>query len=154
MNNETTEKRSNGFLKFLTFCACIAGIMLVIKKVFEYINRQDAQKNYNNEIRRYSACLTAIDDDLGNGEIKCIKLSSYFSAVKLDLRKADISSDLIVDISGVCSAVKLLVPANCNIVNVSSCASSAVEFDKERIFDAPTITLVGRMQACAISLQR
>ena len=145
---------SCSFLKFIGFCACVAAFIAFIRKVFETVNEKDSQKNYNSEIRHYATCFNTLKEKLDHIEVHCLKLRTVCSAVQIDLEKAEIGSDLTIDISGLASAVKILLPKECNIVNVAECKSSSVEFDPEKTEGVPTITLVGRMSGCAISLTK
>jgi len=155
MKKENTSKNSCMLVvKLLAIAAMIVALLVLLKKIFKMINEKDAMKNYNNELRRYFACFTALNENLGKNEIHCIKLSSYFSAVTLDLSKADLSADLTLDLSGICSAVKVIIPAGCNVANVSDNKNSVINYDDIKLFDVPTITLVGRIRGCAISFER
>ena len=148
------KKSCCGFLKFLAFCACVAALISAIHTFFVYLNEKDAQKNYNSDLRRFATCFNTLKEALANVEVHCVKLSTFFSAAEIDLRYADIGKDLTLDISGICSAVKILLPKNCNVVNVADCKNSAVEFNPDTTEGAPTVTFVGRVRGCAISFTK
>ena len=148
------QRSSCGFLKFLAFCAVVASLIALVRKFFCVLNEKDAQKNYNSEIRRYASCFHVLRESLKGIEVHCLKLSAFFSAAEIDLREAEIGSDLTIDISGVASAIKILLPKECNVVNVAVCNSSAVDFDPEKVEGAPTVTFVGKVSGCAVSFTK
>ncbi len=153
MAKQTKKKKKNGFKRF-TFFAILVAIVLLVKKYFEQKNEEAKTRYEKSEIKRYFSFCNAINETLKRCELLCLKLTSYFSAVQIDLSKADISSDLTVDISGIGSAVKIILPAQCNFANVSDYKFSALKFPSRMEGDVPTVTLVGKMRGCAISIIR
>ena len=147
-------RSSCGFLKFLAFCAVVASLIALIRKFFCVLNEKDAQKNYNSEIRRYASCFHVLRENLKGIEVHCLKLSAFFSAAEIDLREAVIGPDITVDISGLASAIKILLPKECNVVNVAVCKNSAIDFDPEKRDGVPTVTFVGKVTGCAVSFTK
>ena len=154
MKRRSGKKKCCGFVKFLAFCACVAALVSAIRAFFVTLNEKDAQKNYNSEIRRFASCFNVLREALANVEVHCVKLSTFFSAAELDLRYAKTGQDLTVDISGICSAVKVILPQDCNVVNVADCKNSAIEFNPDKKEGAPTVTLVGHIRCCAVSFTK
>ena len=151
-----TEKKNStdGLLKLIGFFALVGTFIVLCRRLFKTLNEKDCQKNYNSEIRRYISCFNALSEKVAKVEFHCLKLASFFSADTIDLSKADIGSELTIDISGFASAIKILLPKECNIVNVSDNKYSAIEYNEEYTEGAPTVTLVGKIRACAVSFTK
>lgn len=153
MAKQTKKKKNKGFKK-IAFLAVLVGICLLLKKLFEQKNEEAKQRYEKSEIKRFFSCFGALNETLKRSEVFCLKLTSYFSAVQLDLSNLDISSDLTIDISGFCSAVKVILPAQCNLVNVSDYKYSALSFPSRMEGDVPTVTLVGKTRLSALTFVR
>lgn len=153
MAKQTKKKKNKGFKRF-AFLAVLVGICLLVKKFFEQKNEEAKQRYEKSEIKRFFSFCNTLNETLKRSELLCLKLTTYFSAVQLDLTKVDISSDLTIDISGIGSAVKVILPAKCNFVNVSDFKFSALNFPSRADEDVPTVTLVGKIRGCALTFVR
>lgn len=141
------------FLKFVAFCA-IAGV--AVKKGKEYLDKKQQandEKNKDSRDKSYITVLGAKEISMSGKEIHNFDLAASLAAQSLDLSKAVIKEDIVINCKGLMCAFDITVPANVNVeTNVKNIASGVCN-EAEYHEGAPTVFFTGSLIMAALNIK-
>ena len=113
---------SRGILDMIIIAKCILpailiiiGINIIFKDVINSkVNEKIKELNKSNE-DEYYAIFSGQKLDMASQEFKGAKLNAIFGGIDLDLRKADIKQDIVIDVCAVFGGVDIKVPKGANV---------------------------------------
>lgn len=118
----------------------IIGLSFIFKNIF--INRVTEKVKKSASNKEVSATFSGQRINFDNQKFEGSKLDAIFGGIDLDLRKAKIEEDVMIEASAVFGGVDILVPANCKIKVISNSIFGGVNNKVKRTFEeenAPTI---------------
>lgn len=110
------------------FVLVVIGLSFIFKDFFNTkINSKIKELNKNNNSEEYSAMFSGQNLNFDNQEFKGASLNSIFGGIKLDLRKAKIDTDIIINLTTVFGGVDILVPSDVNVIVKSTSIFGGVD---------------------------
>ncbi len=107
---------------FLPSVAIIIGISLIFKDTFNQKTKNAIKKlngSSENSQESINAIFSSQDINYENRLFKGVELNAIFGAIKLDLKKAIINDDVVINLSSIFGGIDIYVPEDIN-VKVSS----------------------------------
>lgn len=111
----------------------ILGLSIIFKDMFNSkINRKISELNKNSKSEKnVSAYFTGQKVAYSKEEFDGINMEVVFGGIKLDLRKAIIKKDVVINARAIFGGIDILVPENINVVVSSSSMFGGVDNNRE-----------------------
>lgn len=95
----------------------VVGLSLIFKDIFNSKVSKEIKKinKENNKDNDYFAAFSDQNIDLNNEDFKGADLTAIFGGLKLDLRKANIDKDVVINASSIFGGIDILIPNDVNV---------------------------------------
>lgn len=95
----------------------VVGLSLIFKDTFNSKVSKEIKKinKENNKDNDYFAAFSGQNIDLNNEDFKGADLTVIFGGLKLDLRKANIDKDVVINASSIFGGINILIPKDVNV---------------------------------------
>ena len=95
----------------------VLGLSLIFKDTFNSKVSKEIKKinKENNKDNDYFAAFLGQNIDLNNEDFKGADLTAIFGGLKLDLRKANIDKDVVINASSIFGGIDILIPKDVNV---------------------------------------
>lgn len=141
--------------KLVAFFAVIAGICAAVLKVLDAVfGKKHAADNLINEYKCFTNYLGSKDISPEDKGITGIFTRNIFAATNIDLTQCEFAPDFFISLSGVCSAVNIIVPDNINVKLDGIYNRCAVHNETEEVEGVPCIYIAAKCNLCAIRISR
>lgn len=95
----------------------VVGLSLIFKDTFNSKVSKEIKKinKENNKDNDYFTAFSGQNIDLNNEDFKGADLTAIFGGLKLDLRKANIDKDVVINASSIFGGIDILIPKDVNV---------------------------------------
>ena len=95
----------------------VLGLSLIFKDTFNSKVSKEIKKinKENNKDNDYFTAFSGQNIDLNNEDFKGADLTAIFGGLKLDLRKANIDKDVVINASSIFGGINILIPKDVNV---------------------------------------
>lgn len=95
----------------------VVGLSLIFKDTFNSKVSKEIKKinKENNKDNDYFTAFSGQNIDLNNEDFKGADLTAIFGGLKLDLRKANIDKDVVINASSIFGGINILIPKDVNV---------------------------------------
>lgn len=95
----------------------VVGLSLIFKDTFNSKVSKEIKKinKENNKDNDYFTAFSGQNIDLNNEDFKGADLTAIFGGLKLDLRKANIDKDVVINASSIFGGIDILIPNDVNV---------------------------------------
>lgn len=95
----------------------VLGLSLIFKDTFNSKVSKEIKKinKENNKDNDYFTAFSGQNIDLNNEDFKGADLTAIFGGLKLDLRKANIDKDVVINASSIFGGINILIPNDVNV---------------------------------------